>query len=381
MPHIFFCVKTRNVLIASASAGTGHTRAAQALHSTLLRYQPTWNVEHVDILQLAPRLVRAAYGGGFELIASKAPRVWRSLYRIADGPDVDRARWAGATRRVLFREFDALLSATRWDEVVCTHFLPAQLAAGRRAHLPPFSIVVTDFTLHRYWVQPRVHRYYVANATLANEVRERLPHADVNAAGIPIDPRFASSLDAAAARERLALPIGSRVLLVLGGGLGIGVEAAARDCLLAAPPDVQIVVICGRNDTARHNLGQLGIPAHRLRIEGYVSDMELYYAAADLIVTKPGGLTCSEVLAMGRPAVLTRPIPGHEEGNVAYLCGRGAALSAATSAELHTAIAQIFGDAADLSLMAQRARLEGRGESTVAIMRDLEQRLLARAVA
>ncbi|HEU5208329.1 MAG TPA: hypothetical protein VFU06_02855, partial [Longimicrobiales bacterium] len=82
---------TGPVLIVSASAGTGHMRAAQALQKALQRVGV--ESEHVDVLSLAPRALRLAYGGGFELLARRAPRVWGELYARSDGPGGDRAVW------------------------------------------------------------------------------------------------------------------------------------------------------------------------------------------------------------------------------------------------------------------------------------------------
>src|SRR5690606_17307377 len=137
------------VLIVSASAGTGHVSAGRAVE-TAFREAGWSDILHVDILELAPRWVRAAYGGGFELLASRAPAVWREVYRRSDGPDADAARWAPVAHRTVLREFERLLGSRPWVCCVSTHFLPCQLAAGRSG--PPFTAVVTDFTLHRYWV-------------------------------------------------------------------------------------------------------------------------------------------------------------------------------------------------------------------------------------
>ena len=62
-----------------------------------------------------------------------------------------------------------------------------------------------------------------------------------------------------------------------------------------------------------------------VRVEGFVPDMENYYAAADAAVMKPGGLSASEALCAGLPMLLTDPIPGQEELNLSYLAANGAA--------------------------------------------------------
>lgn len=354
----FIFVTSRNVLIVSASAGTGHTRAAEAVGTAVSAagLQPT----HVDILDLAPRWVRTLYGTGFEALVSHAPRVWGELYRFSDGADADQARWAAAARRSVFYAFQRLLTANHWDQVVCTHFLPAQLSAGRLRSTPPFTLVITDFTLHRYWVQPRVSRYCVASPELACQLGARLPHARISVTGIPIDRRFSIDRDETAARRELGWSEAAQIAVVMGGGVGIGVEAAVRACLQSAPAGVQIVAVCGRNTDALARLRALPASSDRLTCLGYVTEIEKVMLAADVIVTKPGGLTCSEALALGKPLILTRPIPGHEEGNVRFLTRAGAAAEGCTSAKLAEALSHMFRDGTMRARISDLARTLGR---------------------
>ena len=354
------------VLIVSASTGTGHARAAAALHEALLERDPALRVEHVDLLELAPRWVRAAYGSGYELVVARAPWLWERIYRRTDGGDGDRARWGPLAQRLLFREFRRLLLSAPWRLCLCTHFLPCQLAAGRPG-LPPFALAVTDFTLHRWWVQPGVRRYFVATGALAAELRPRVRGARVDATGIPVAGGFAAAPPREEARAQLGLDAARRTVLVMGGGLGLGMEEMVDAVLAADVRDVQVVAVCGRNAEARARLEALGLPPERLRACGYVHGVERYLAAADVVVTKPGGLTASEALAVGRPLLLTRPIPGQEVGNTRALAAAGAALAAPDGRALRGALEEVFGAPGLLAGLADAARRFGRPGSASAV--------------
>lgn len=366
-------------LIVSVSAGTGHVRAGEALRTAFddVGYS---RVEHVDVLDLAPRWVRTAYGGGFELVASRAPGVWRGVYRLSDGPDGDDAKWGPIAHRVLFRAFRRLLLSERWAFCASTHFLPGQLAAGLPGH-PPIALVVTDFMLHRYWVQPRVREYFVATRDTARALRQRLPNADALATGIPVAAAFARPAERTQARVKYDISADSRVALVMGGGLGIGVEANVRAALDARVPGLQIVAVCGRNRTAYERLRSLAVPEAQLRVHGYADDVAGIIAASDVVVTKPGGLTCSETLALGRPLVLTRAIPGHEEANVRYLTARGAAVSAPATADVGPALRSILLDAGTYRHAADAAREIGTPFAARDIALAMTQHHVLRAVA
>lgn len=360
----------RNILLVSASTGTGHRTAAESLRRAYATLHPAYHVEHVDLLDLAPRWVRATYGTGYELIATRAPWLWRQMYHHTDGEAHDRARWSPVAQRLLFSEFQKLLLSRSWNYCLCTHFLPCQLAAGRPG-LPPFSLAITDFTVHRFWVQQGVRRFFVATDAMATDLKGRLNNPRVDVTGIPISPRFAEAPNRMAARNSLGIDSRRRVALVMGGGLGIGVEESVREALLHSPPETLIIAITGSNAAVRERLVQLRMPPWRLRIEGYVDDVERFISASDFVITKPGGLTTSEALALGRPLIFTGAIPGQETGNARAVAAAGAALFAEDQGELGGAIRKLSSDGQLLMGLAVSAARLGRPGSA----RDVVERM------
>jgi len=363
-----------SVLIVSASAGTGHLAAANALMGAFAERHPDLHAEHVDLLRLAPAWVRAVYSTGFEVVAARAPRLWKGIYLATDGTTHDAALWAPAAERLLFRSFRRLLRVRSWDLCLSTHFLPCQLGA-RRPGFPPFEMVVTDFELHRIWVQRGVRRYFVATEAMAAELRGRLPRVQVLATGIPISPAVANAPPCGAARAELGLPLDRRIVLIAGGGLGIGVEESALAALEGAPADVLLIAVCGRNQAARERLAGLRVAPERLQVHGYLSGLVPWMAAADLIATKPGGLSVSEALALGRPLRLTRPIPGAEEGNTRAVTAEGAALAARTTAEMRAAFARAFGEPGLLEGLSEAARRIGRADAAARVADAVAERV------
>lgn len=362
------------ILIASASAGTGHLQAAEALKAALLARSPALRVSHVDVLEQAPSWVRAAYGDGFELLATRAPGIWRELYQRTDGPGVDAARWSGFAQRLLFRRFESVVR-DGWDLCLCTHFLPAQLMAGKPG-TPPFGMAVTDFGLHRYWAQPHVGRYFVATECLADTVRARVRRASVRATGIPVRPDLLDAPPRAVALADLGLDARRPVVTVMGGGLGLGVVRLAI-AAAAARPDVQVLALCGRSESARAALA--GVPS--IRALGYVNDVRPCLAAADLVLTKPGGLSTSEALALGRPLLLASPIPGHEEENRRVLVRAGAAAAADDPEAIAAAVRRLVSNPLERERMSDAARRVGRPHAASEIAAAVERDFLLRDVA
>jgi processive 1,2-diacylglycerol beta-glucosyltransferase len=149
--------------------------------------------------------------------------------------------------------------------------------------------------------------------------------------------------------------------------MGLGIEEAVLAALEAGVEGLQVVAVCGRNEGARSRLADLGVSAERLQVHGYLNGIERYLAAADVVVTKPGGLTTSEALALGRPLLLTRPIPGQEEGNVRTLTAAGAAVSVPEPESLRRALGWIFGEPRVLAGLGAGARRLGRSDAAARI--------------
>lgn len=365
------------ILVVSASAGTGHVRAGDALAAALRN--AGCDAEHVDVLDLAPRWVRRFYGGGFELLAKRAPGVWRRIYERADGDIHDSSRLGDLAARILFREFRRLYESRPWRACVCTHFLPPQLAAARTRI--PFALVMTDFAIHRYWVQPAVREYFVPSREVASELRRRLPEVNVSATGIPLSAEFSGPPYWVDARRSYGLATDGPVVLVTGGGLGLGVDNAVRAALHASVPGLEVIAVCGRDEDARRRLDVLAERESRLHVHGFTHDMPTLMSSADLVVTKPGGLTTSEALALGRPMLLTRPVPGHEAGNAAFLVRQRAALTADGHDALVNAMTRFFSEPGLRVELANGARRIGRPTAAADIAAALRRHHIARHVA
>ncbi|HET7923647.1 MAG TPA: glycosyltransferase, partial [Rhodanobacteraceae bacterium] len=107
----------------------------------------------------------------------------------------------------------------------------------------------------------------------------------------------------------------------------------------------------------------------RIVAHGFTNHVERLMAACDLVITKPGGLTTSECLAMGLPMIVHAPIPGQEERNCDYLLEQGAALKAIDASALEWRVRQLVGRPERLAAMAARARARGHPHAAREVIR------------
>jgi processive 1,2-diacylglycerol beta-glucosyltransferase len=191
--------------------------------------------------------------------------------------------------------------------------------------------------------------------------------------GIPIGARFSARLDAAGLRQQLGLRDDLPVVLVLAGGFGVGPVGEILLELDKVGRRVQVLVVAGRNESLRRKLAAQE-RRQPTRVFGFVANMHELMAVADLIVTKPGGLTSSEALALGKPLLILNPIPGQEAANSDFLLEHGAAAKLNRVEDLPFRLEQLLGSK-KLGAMARAARALGRPKAATEICQEVLLRL------
>ncbi len=254
---------------------------------------------------------------------------YAAVYRGSDTPRRARAMMQ-AIYPYVRSSFRRLLVQHPADAVVSVHPLANHIvnwtlhAMGKPR---PFITVVTDlFSGHALWFYPKVRRIIVPTPG----ARERAVHYGVPAErltvrGLPVAHKFSTAGPArpkTQARAALGLAPDVPAVLLMGGGEGMGPvyeTALAIDAALAAfEVPVQLVVIAGRNAALQAQLQATAwhIP---VRVEGFVTNMPDWMAAADVLVSKAGPGTIVEGLISGLPIILMSKVPGQEDGNVDYV--------------------------------------------------------------
>jgi len=357
----------KTILLLSVPAGAGHTRAAQAIHAAAQAGQPGTRVIHLDAMAFATPRLRKVYTDLYILLVRRTPTLWSLVYRMTNAAPVDG--WLNRLRRWVERRDCAPLLARIAeldpDAVVCTHFQPAELLARRIAEGAfdrPVWVQVTDFDLHRMWIHPHLAGYLAPNDEVAFHLRRHGIAADtVHVTGIPIMPAFASRPDRAECARALGLDPLVTTFLLMGGGAGLGRLSEVARRLLALPGAFQLIVVAGRNAAELAALRALAASfPGRLAALGFTDQVERVMACADLAITKPGGSTTAECLAMGLPMIVNAPIPGQEERNANYLLEHGAALNALDLPALEYRIRYLLAHPARLDEMRACARRLGR---------------------
>jgi processive 1,2-diacylglycerol beta-glucosyltransferase len=211
-----------------------------------------------------------------------------------------------------------------------------------------------------------------AEETKARLVARGLASESVMVTGIPVSERFSTKVNAAEVRKRMGLRDDLPVLLVLSGGFGFGPVAKILTALNQYQSPVQVLVVCGRNEELRRELAVLN-HRHPTHVLGFATNMQELMTVASIILTKPGGLTTSEALAIGRPLFIINPIPGQEAANSDFLLEHGAAAKVNRMEDIPFKLEQIF-SSKKLATMTKAAAELGRPEAAREICRAVVER-------
>jgi len=354
------------VLILSASYGSGHNEAARCLAAGFERAGARATV--VDHFRdLVHPLFERGSRNLYYAVLRRAPALWGAAYTLADTLPSDSPFTFGMTRLGADRLL-AYLAREAPDLVVSVHATPAVVLSGLAAageRVPPHTTVVTDFVAHRQWIAPRIDRYCVAAEEVQHEfIAHGIPRERVVVTGLPLRDEFAAPCDGEAARRALGLDPGAPVVLAMAGSHGgFGRLPDVTRALLAARGTLQGLVIAGHDKRLHAMLARL-TEGTRVRILGYVPEVRRLMAAADLLITKAGGMTLAEALAAGVPMLLYGSIPGQERRNERFASRIGVALVARSRVALTTMIERALTDPDLLDELRERGRRVARPDAT-----------------
>lgn len=360
----------QKVAILSVSAGAGHVRAAEALEAAARRWYPEVETVHLDLMDLVPKLFKKSYADSYVKVVQNLPAFWGYLYARTDRQEADSAmnRLRAAVERLNTRKFRRTMRELAPDHVICTHFLPAQVLSeqiAKSAFDRPVWVQVTDFDVHAMWVHERMTGYFAADGEVAWRLAQRgIPRETVRVTGIPVMPVFGEPHSREARAAELGLDPGRMTLLMMSGGAGVTAIEILAERLLRMEGDFQIVALAGRNERLLADLRALAARhPGRLFPMGFTRTIERVMACSDIAITKSGGLTTSECLAMGLPMIVVSPIPGQEERNANYLLENGAALIAADASALAYRVSRLIAEPECLEALRANARRLGKPEA------------------
>jgi processive 1,2-diacylglycerol beta-glucosyltransferase len=324
-------LRKKRILLLSEGFGAGHTQAAHALAASLRQTSPHVQTRVLELgsflhPMLAPWILNA-----YRVALTSQPKIYGMLYRHQYDRSINRFAQL-ALHRLFYAQTQAVISRLKPDMIICTHPFPSAIMSRlkRGGHLQrsginiPLCTVITDYDAHGNWVSKEVDQYFVSTDSVKDTLlAQGIAPEQVNVTGIPVHPSFLRSYDKEEIRRKYGLQQMPTVM-IMGGGWGLTGDKAMQESVAAWREQLQFIFCMGSNAKAAEKLSNDPRFQHpNVKVLGFTKDIGMLMEVSDLLITKPGGMTCTEGFAKGIPMLFYKPIPGQEEGNLAYFTEQG----------------------------------------------------------
>lgn len=357
------------ILILSASTGGGHMRAANAMKEYFEENNIDVNI--VDTLKYISPLLNKTVTEGYEYLAKRMPNIYKMIYQSANNKVVNHLIFG--INSIVGRKLVPLIDDYKPDIIVTTHPFPNEMVSKLK-HVGkanvPIVCIMTDYSPHRTWITENINAYIVANEDMMESMTQMgVDKSIIHPFGIPIEDEFYNKRDRNILLKQMGFNSNIPTILIMAGSFGVENVVSIYKDILKIDLDFQIILITGKNpklyDTiesivygkekkvykysklfskfsfnikswkyiSRLNDFRKKFNLHRnkgedleskvyhkdTRIIYFTDEVHRYMCVADLIITKPGGLTITEALACDLPMAIFNAIPGQEEENADFL--------------------------------------------------------------
>lgn len=317
----------KTVLILTASTGEGHNQAANSLADSFK--SKGYNTVEFDFIKESNKVLNAFVVDGYKLLATNWPRFYGNLYRISDAQKFNDKFMKHAFRNIEYKVYK-LITECNPDIIIGTHpfsvAITSKLKETKKIDIP-FISVVTDFKVHYSYIDKNVDAYITASEYTKETILERkIPKNKVFSYGIPIRKDFLIHCNDIIPPVKNCFTI-----LIMGGSMGLNAMSRVIKRLIENTHDIKIIVVCGNNKTLKHSLEKKysdNTEYSNIKIEilGFTREIPRLMEMADVLISKPGGLTTSEAIVKRLPMIIPFAIPGQEQENAEFLADAGAAI-------------------------------------------------------
>ena len=365
----------KRIILMYISEVSGHRSATMAIERAIKELQPDTEILNINAFNYTNPISEKVINRIYMEVIKRTPKIWDYLY---DNPSVVKSlenikkRVHKSNSPKLKKLFDGFNP----DLVVCTQAFPCGMVADYKKTYGvslPLVAVLTDYIPHSYWVYDSVDYYITPSEDVSVRLEKKgVDPSKIKAYGIPFDHKFNRKADKEEICRRLKLNPKKPVVLIMGGGQGLGPIKTIVKSLEKSRHDIQELIVCGTNKKLFRSLKRkIKHYEKDIRLFGFVQNIHELMHVSKIILSKPGGVTTAEVLSMGLPMVIVKPIPGQEINNTNFLTLKGAAIKVDEPGEAHKVIDGLLDDKAKLDRLRSAALKIAKPNASMDIARLL----------
>ena len=369
------------ILIFYGSYGGGHLSAARNIRDYIENNYTDYEIKLVDCIEYINKILNKVTTKAYTDFSRNARWIWKQLYYGSEKGGLSKI--SNSINRVMAIKLNKLLQEFKPDLIISTHPFSSQMCAILKKKQKincKLATVMTDYAPHSQWLVAHefVDYYFVAHEGMKEDLIERgVDLQKILATGIPLSNRFLLSYDKSKILAEYNLnPDKKTILFFAGGEFGFGKDKTFNmlKSIIDNFPYLQVIAIAGRNVKIKERFDELVSSTNSgdtVKILSYTNQVPELMSVADLVITKPGGLTTTESLASGLPLIVIDPLPGQEEENAKFVEKNGAGIWIRKNDNIEKILLNIFNDTYKLQNMKIKARLIAKKNSTKDICETL----------
>lgn len=348
----------KKVVILYAAVGGGHFKAAEAIKTYILENKINCTVKMLDALKYTNKTIDKIVVKSYVNMARYSPELWGEIYKLS-AKQYSVANFSNAVQKILSFKLIKYFYNEQPDYIISTHPFATEMCAALKKKgkiTSSLNVIITDYASHLFWeLKPQcIDNYFVANKEIKHTmVHNGIKSSKIHVTGIPISPDFFKKFNKIDIYREFELNEDKKTILIFGGGeYGLSNIKDFYNELLKLDEDVQIIIIAGKHSKSQKIFKELSSNSNKkIIVLGYTNKIPELMQIADLVISKPGGLTTTEILTNQIPFVIINPIPGQEEENAQFLLNNGAAVQLFNSRKTKPFLENLISDSTRLENM------------------------------
>ncbi len=298
-----------NVLILTGRFGMGHYSAASTISQQIQQQYPTANIVLKDIFELiTPRHYHSFYQA-YTAMVNHASIFYNTYYKLTEK---NKRNIKPPMMLLLFQILYRLLKQVQPDIIFSTLPLCSQLVSQYQNYhylSAPLVTCITDISTHSEWINEHTSYYLVGSRAVKEELINRgVAPSIIHVSGIPVKSEFK--------QKHPVYGMEKKQLLIMGGGLGLIPTSPKFYQQLNQLHTVKTTIILGNNQKLYRKLSGI---YDNIEVIGYTDKVYEYMQKADMILSKPGGITMFESIYSELPLLVICPFLEQEIKNAKFI--------------------------------------------------------------
>lgn len=319
--------KTNNregkVLILSCGTGGGHNTAAKAVQEKLI--EKGIKADFIEYLDIINSKVKDKVNNLYLTSTRREGKIFKNVYKLGEIYEKTKLKSPVYMLNSLNKEkLYKYIKTNNYQYIITTHLFAAQaLTAIKKDHEIHFMQIATDYVSIPFWKETNPDYFVIPSADLEKDfVKKGIDEKKIIPLGIPVSKSFIEENSKEKCKDELNLEHDKKYVLILNGSMGFGNITELVENLIDKTKETRYIVSCGNNEQLLNTLNTTYKNNERVITLPYTNKLSKYMQSSEVVLSKPGGLTTTEVAVMRKPLIHILPIPGCENYNADFFNNR-----------------------------------------------------------